>query len=1349
LETRKVKTYSVSMRGIAIAGIAVFAVAVICVVMLACWSTADLGCDGRTHGAIGAVATNTTSTCPNQAAKQAWLTAQAGVGTIQSGSAAPPAVAWEGDSGKPGIPPTADQGCVLLGATGKDGRVLPGQGQLLPYGTVWTDASGLQDLCQIGGVTGPCVRGIAGIDPTPLQSAPTALKGLTRSKKPPRTALYHGGIIGNAALDLGCFKRYMAQVIRFVQARGINRMFIVLTPWDVRTTPFYSDPQNIVDAVIVPLYLAWVAKPTNWIDSERPTVGVVPYLRPKDGLYNVRAPGGGDPTPPIVGGLCAVCTDAAQCAGRQIATTQLGTGDTQDCPSQAYQPLRPAGGPIDPAACSLPCTFKAGDSCVGCDSPATCGNPSGCPANPDQVMLWIQQVNTLVRASPLIAAADREFFVISNLITDGEDSGVYQNDWGMVQLAQMAARRGPAGASGTGAAVADVRNIGFAKGLQATPTDVLKNIQASSQILGPSAPPDSAAARAAGFPGGFGQWTYAPEEYWFALDLFPCSGNAYQLAQSSAGDATAPNLSSTTESTICTLNTSYRAFARTFQSRTTKVPASSATVDPDTTTLAWMYMRYLEAASTGTYPTPSGPQTSENQQYHGVAPPNDLGAWQEASRGLQQLAANIRTQGETTNIIPLLSFENLSATRAPNGTGGAPGDPTRDCLALNYFGQGEPKPDLCGTFDGFSYFSWDDFAQFFWLFSDYVRFADFSKTVGGTLPPPATDTDVRGWVGLYEVQFIPAAWMPDGKFSLPDGTPDDADRWDEYWRFSPACNPAQFPCGADPTDRDAECKRYAADPAIIAKLQASCPAGDPTHTFDAAAFAGCRYDASKPPGTVFYCTVEDKFKCTTDSQCNGHGTCDLTSGACVCTPPWLAPDCATHTGDCHVFPEDACLNNGTCSPDPKDASKPWTCVCANAPGSTPFYTGDRCEIPYDPIKNACYGRCSAPGAPCGMYCTAAMDDPDSYCETKSSDLSQHCHDKKGGAPVSCCKACKSAADCPSQSKGTGRAVCTADGFCDYQVGPPAECTSDQQCPSLNAPQCDASGACVGCDSDAACVGRGSNTKCSQGKCGPGAPPPPPSKCVGGCPLAAAPQCTAAGICGPCSGAAGAAACAQRTDGLTSCGAGGSCVAPSPPPPTSKCTCDSDCQTDTAPQCTAGKCSACTSDAACSPAHGPRTSCVAGKCTAPGACAGRCVSEPAACDAYCAALNPGSYCQGTLCHGTTFECCQACAADTDCPAGAACQSGMCVAKGAPPEGCACDGGACDPYCAAISPGSYCQGLVCHGTSEPCCQLCGGAGGGACPAGTTCVSGKCQPAAAVGAAARAVSYEPAPDEQPFEY
>jgi hypothetical protein len=1140
----------------------------------------------------------TGAACANKQSKQTWITAQTGRGVISDANVAvmvgdklvKPS-GWEGDSGDANTPVPANTGCVLAGLKDKDGNDLPGQGQIFPYGVVWpAGESGPKDLCEVYNISKPCARGVNGLDPSLSQHAPTALKNLLRSTKPPRTALYHGGIVGNAQSDLAVYGRYMAQIIKFVQYRGINRMFFVVTPWDSKNQPFFSDVTNVVNAIVVPLYQAYTSKPTQWIDSERPSLGIVPYLRPKDGVYNVLDPTTGKPptTPQFAGGLCSVCTDSAECEGHEIKTSQLSTpenGTTCSKINPSYGSTRVSS--ISPGSkCLQPCTYAPDplkpEICVGCEDSASCGAATGCPNNADQVMYWVQLLNAAIRACEDIPVGEREHWVIRNWIMDGEDAGVWQEDWGMVQIAQNAWRRGGTTQALGAATMADVTNIGFAKGISATPTDAIKKIQSDSNVLGVSQPPDSTS-------GGSGQWTYMPETYWYMDELAPCSGNPYELSAAWAGDGSASDVSNP-NSTICTTETSYRKFARTFRGH-----GAAA----DQTSTAWMYMRYLESASAG----PFDGEMSEPQRFHGVTNSNE-DTWQESIRGIQQLADNVRKAGKTTTIVPLLSFENLSATRAPAGKLGLPNDSTRDCLALNYFGKtGGPKPDLCGTFDGFAYWDWDDFAEFMWIFSDYARFAKLTKNYAEA----SQDTDVRGWVGLYEAQFIPSQWMPGGKFTLDDGTLDDADRWSEHWRFDPKCSSQQFTCGKDSSNPDAECAAYAKNPDIIKSLNDNCPAAgsDPGWRFDPESFGvkgSCNVDGSKPVGTTFYCNVNTKFHCENDGMCLNGGTCN--NGVCTCNPPWTGTDCTARPNDCNKFESDKCINAGICTAD-SDPSKPSTCECPAG------FTGLKCETKYDVNKNACYAHCQTNIKQCDAWCRS-LSGPNSFCNLNPDALTATCH---GDGDPPACKKCNADPECDGCSVET-TGICD-NGFCtckttacqsnvECPIGSTCQqgvcvtasaCTTSTDCPN-DTPLC-SGGVCASCTDDEPCH---AGTYCIQGKCVSASGcvtsndcPYDNGMCIGG-------QC---GACVPCKvNASGNDPCSARTDGRTICEQG-VCVTPAPSP--------------------------------------------------------RCDMSINA-NAYCAAIGGGYCVNDKNCHGEGYEnkpCCMACDTAAQCPETWVCASGQCA------------------------------------------------------------------------------------------
>ena len=116
----------------------------------------------------------------------------------------------------------------------------------------------------------------------------------------------------------------------------------------------------------------------------------------------------------------------------------------------------------------------------------------------------------------------------------------------------------------------------------------------------------------------------------------------------------------------------------------------------------------------------------------------------KTKNNLESMRQNIANNPDA--IYPMFTLENLSM----NGT--AP-----SCLAYNYFGVdpktsgGTLKSNVCGTIDGFSYWDWDKFLEFMTLFAHKYNVKQ---------------------VGIYESQFIPPAWMPNGSF-LNDCSPNN------------------------------------------------------------------------------------------------------------------------------------------------------------------------------------------------------------------------------------------------------------------------------------------------------------------------------------------------------------------------------------------------------------------------------------------------------------------------------------------------------------------------------------------------------------------------------------------------
>ena len=108
------------------------------------------------------------------------------------------------------------------------------------------------------------------------------------------------------------------------------------------------------------------------------------------------------------------------------------------------------------------------------------------------------------------------------------------------------------------------------------------------------------------------------------------------------------------------------------------------------------------------------------------------------SLGLTKISNNLKNNKDA--IWPMFSIENLSIKA-----------PANNCLAREFHPASIPgKPQMCGTFDGFSYWSWDEFEKFLILFSQQFGAPN---------------------VAIYEAQFLPPHWFKNNKFPFPYSKP--------------------------------------------------------------------------------------------------------------------------------------------------------------------------------------------------------------------------------------------------------------------------------------------------------------------------------------------------------------------------------------------------------------------------------------------------------------------------------------------------------------------------------------------------------------------------------------------------
>ena len=230
-------------------------------------------------------------------------------------------------------------------------------------------------------------------------------------------------------------------------------------------------------------------------------------------------------------------------------------------------------------------------------------------------------------------------------------------------------------------------------------------------------------------------------------------------------------------------------------------------------------------------------------------------------------------------VVPLFSTESLFKQ-----TGGD--DQGMLCTALAYFGNSGQKVDtipstgdkICGTFDGFSYWSWDQYEQFM------LKFAKkFSLK----------------YVGIYDAMFIPRKWMNGGNFATK-----------QYM----AALPSTWPI--DCLVKDNRCKQLCLDTASVAcqhdaECNAYCPnIGGSCNIKKGESEGACKFnkviDCSETVKGVLVnkcnpqCYVNADVKCSTDDDCDKYCPNQGLTGKCSggkCDFP-KPPDCTVAANKC-------------------------------------------------------------------------------------------------------------------------------------------------------------------------------------------------------------------------------------------------------------------------------------------------------------------------------------------------------------------------------------------------------------------------------------------------------------------
>ena len=114
----------------------------------------------------------------------------------------------------------------------------------------------------------------------PKEGAPLTEAALMKKKKDKgvKFVLYHGGLVGCPSTNQKCYIQYLNQVIKFVDERKIDRVFIILSMPVIKHNQFtfYEDPSFVAEHFL---------KPLNDLSHEVET-GVVAYIRESDSNWD-------------------------------------------------------------------------------------------------------------------------------------------------------------------------------------------------------------------------------------------------------------------------------------------------------------------------------------------------------------------------------------------------------------------------------------------------------------------------------------------------------------------------------------------------------------------------------------------------------------------------------------------------------------------------------------------------------------------------------------------------------------------------------------------------------------------------------------------------------------------------------------------------------------------------------------------------------------------------------------------------------------------------------------------------------------------------------------------------------
>jgi hypothetical protein len=238
-----------------------------------------------------------------------------------------------------------------------------------------------------------------------------------------------------------------------------------------------------------------------------------------------------------------------------------------------------------------------------------------------------------------------------------------------------------------------------------------------------------------------------------------------------------------------------------------------------------------------------------------------------------------------------------------------------------------------------------------------------------------------------------------------------------------------------------------------------------------------------------YALARCRFACPLGSNnvtCGGWGTCDSTTGGCVCHPSRQGPSC---DASCPGTPELVCGGHGACSYDVGTTATACVCHSSNVTGywaaatrcttCASGFVGANCTVPCPThggatcggrgfcLFNGSHGVCHCQGG-CGDSCEVDL----AHCDSCASPIQYGASCSACPAAVSTSQACAGHGLCSAGKTGTGQCYCDPG----YTT---ADCS--QSCSGGSAAPCSNHGFCL--DSSATCAceagyfGRACQSRC--------------------------------------------------------------------------------------------------------------------------------------------------------------------------------------------------------------------------------------------------------------------------------